>query len=117
MCKKCKKSNEFKVLSKILKKALKKIENKTGFVGHSVEPREKEPFLQDYPVGLEARKKEYMKVVIKGGIIKCDNRLFQNSNLVAGAIGYLDLVYLKFRPIGQEECHVYDVVELDTLSS
>lgn len=58
-----------------------------------------------------------MKVVIKGGIIKCDNRLFQNSNLVAGAIGYLDLVYLKFRPIGQEECHVYDVVELNTLSS
>lgn len=117
MCKKCKKTNEFKVLSKILKKALKKIESRTGYVGHSVEAKQKEPFLQDYPVNIEPRKKEYMKVVIKGGIIKCDNRLFQNSNLVAGAIGYLDLVYLKFRPIGQEECHVYDVVELDTLSS
>ena len=39
MCKKCKKSNEFKVLSKILKKALKKIESRTGYAGHSVEPK------------------------------------------------------------------------------
>lgn len=104
-------------IKKAVLKALKELENEKGYVGHSVEPKQKEPFLQDYPVGLETRKKEYMRVVTKGGIIKCDNRLFQNSNLVAGAIGYLDLVYLKFRPIGQEECHVYDVVELDTLSS
>lgn len=82
------------------------------YVGHSVEPRAEIETLQDYPVNLEPRKTEYMRVVTKGGIIRYGNRLFQNIDIPTGAFGLFDLKHLIFHQNDVQKSLAYSVKEV-----